>query len=284
MREFVVSGDGCGSKVCSTLASLENLNHLGGYLSISGLGNVVDFVEAKKAELKRKKNLSHLKQFFNSNKEIEADEARISNFAKLSSLEYLSLNNMSSLKRVGDEILGIESHVASSPSSSLIIAFPKLKSLKFESLDEREEWDTTRREDEDVTIMPCLHSLTIDFCIELKNRYHQQKLSDYEMISRIPKFRRGLLALDFSHRRHEDFVVDSSKEEMVIEYFNCQLTGSKIQLNVMVQPVIEVIRHIHHRAAIDEIDRGVLRASHACLDNSYTRMVFRNPIIGEKCI
>ncbi|KAK2654533.1 hypothetical protein Ddye_014389 [Dipteronia dyeriana] len=85
---------------------------------------------------------------------------------RLSSLEYLSLNNMSSLKRVG-EFLRIESDVASS-SSSFIIAFPKLKSLKFESLDEWEEWDITRREDEDVTIMPCLRPLTIDFCIELK--------------------------------------------------------------------------------------------------------------------
>ncbi|KAK3220091.1 hypothetical protein Dsin_014061 [Dipteronia sinensis] len=218
--EFVVSGDGFGSsKVCSTLASFENLNHLGGYLSISGLGYVVDFVEAKKAELKRKKNLPHLELFFNSNKEIEGrtneddkfllevlqppsnlEELKIAQYGgntvspswliplsklrrltlsycencehlpplgRLSSLEYLSLNNMSSLKRVGDEFLGIESEVASS-SSSFIIAFPKLKSLKFESLDEWEEWDTTRREGEDVTLMPCLRSLTIDFCILLK--------------------------------------------------------------------------------------------------------------------
>ncbi|KAH7565391.1 hypothetical protein JRO89_XS09G0200700 [Xanthoceras sorbifolium] len=80
---------------------------------------------------------------------------------------------MSCLKRVGDEFLGIESDVASSSSSSsLIVAFPKLKYLKFESLDEWEEGDTTmrRREDEEdgVTIMPCLRNLTIDFCIELK--------------------------------------------------------------------------------------------------------------------
>ncbi|KAL5755840.1 hypothetical protein ACOSQ2_020586 [Xanthoceras sorbifolium] len=86
---------------------------------------------------------------------------RLPPLGRLPSLEYLSVNNMS------------ESDVASSSSSSsLIVAFPKLKYLKFESLDEWEEWDTTtrRREDEEdvVTIMPCLRNLTIDFCIELK--------------------------------------------------------------------------------------------------------------------
>ncbi|KAH7565400.1 hypothetical protein JRO89_XS09G0201700 [Xanthoceras sorbifolium] len=224
--EFIVSGstDGCGSSNVCTLASLENLNHLGGYLCISGLGNVVDFCEAKKAELKKKKNLLHVDLFFNSNKEegrtneedkflLEAlqppsnlEQLKIAQYrgntlspswlipltklrrptlsycencerlpplGRLPSLEYLSVNNMSGLKRVGDEFLGIESDVASSSSSSsLIVAFPKLKYLKFESLDEWEEWDTTtrRREDEEdvVTIMPCLRNLTIDFCIELK--------------------------------------------------------------------------------------------------------------------
>ncbi|KAK1570810.1 hypothetical protein Q3G72_007288 [Acer saccharum] len=95
---------------------------------------------------------------------------------------------------------------------------------------------------ENVHTLMCIRQLYIidrgvlqasDLSPEFQNRYHQQKLSDYEMISRIPKF-----------------------------------------------------RHIHpcvHQAAIDAIDRGVLRASHACLDNSYIRMVFRIPMIGEKC-
>ncbi|GAY67762.1 hypothetical protein CUMW_259080, partial [Citrus unshiu] len=58
---------------------------------------------------------------------------------KLQSLENLHIWRMESVKRVGDEFLGIESdHHGSSSSSSVIIAFPKLKSLSIEVLRELE--------------------------------------------------------------------------------------------------------------------------------------------------
>ena len=47
---------------------------------------------------------------------------------------------MESVKTVGNEFLGIESDLHDT-SSSVIIAFPKLKSLSVEGLMELEEWD-----------------------------------------------------------------------------------------------------------------------------------------------
>ncbi|KAL9448530.1 hypothetical protein AB3S75_015924 [Citrus x aurantiifolia] len=90
---------------------------------------------------------------------------------KLPSLEALSLLIMRSVKRVGDEFLGIESdHHGSSSSSSVIIAFPKLKTLSIEGLMELEEWDygITRTGNTVINIMPRLSSLTIGSCPELK--------------------------------------------------------------------------------------------------------------------
>ncbi|GAY67770.1 hypothetical protein CUMW_259120 [Citrus unshiu] len=83
---------------------------------------------------------------------------------KLPSLEQLFISYMSNVKRVGDEFLGIESdHHDSSSSSSVVIAFPKLKSLTIELLDELEEWDygITRTGNTFINIMPRLSSLTI---------------------------------------------------------------------------------------------------------------------------
>ncbi|GAY67766.1 hypothetical protein CUMW_259110 [Citrus unshiu] len=76
---------------------------------------------------------------------------------KLPSLEQLFISYMSNVKRVGDEFLGIESdHHDSSSSSSVVIAFPKLKSLTIELLDELEEWDygITRTGNTFINIMP----------------------------------------------------------------------------------------------------------------------------------
>ncbi|KAH9750761.1 hypothetical protein KPL71_014002 [Citrus sinensis] len=90
---------------------------------------------------------------------------------KLPSLEQLFISYMSSVKRVGDEFLGVESDRHDSSSSSLvIIAFPKLKSLRIEGLMELEEWDygITRTGNTVINIMPHLSSLVIDSCYELK--------------------------------------------------------------------------------------------------------------------
>lgn len=85
---------------------------------------------------------------------------------KLSSLESLFIWNMSVVKGVGNEFLGIESEGTSSA-----VAFPKLKSLDFWMLEEWEQWDyeIARREEIDVSIMPCLRYLTIRSCNKLKD-------------------------------------------------------------------------------------------------------------------
>ncbi|XP_024040619.1 putative disease resistance protein RGA4 isoform X2 [Citrus clementina] len=87
-------------------------------------------------------------------------------------LEKLILCNLKSVKRVGNEFLGIEESgeddPSSSSSSSSVIAFPKLKSLKIWFLDELEEWNYRITRKENISIMPRLSSLEIDSCPKLK--------------------------------------------------------------------------------------------------------------------
>ena len=72
--------------------------------------------------------------------------------------------------------LGIESDhcdSSSSSSSSLIIAFPKLKSLSVEGLMELEDWDygIKRMGYTSINIMPRLSSLEIS--VGLRDRFHE---------------------------------------------------------------------------------------------------------------
>ncbi|KAH9751839.1 hypothetical protein KPL71_014461 [Citrus sinensis] len=87
-------------------------------------------------------------------------------------LEKLELYNLKSVKRVGNEFLGIEESSEDGPSSSSsspsVIAFPKLKSLIIEELDELEEWNYRITRKENISIMPRLSSLTIWYCTKLK--------------------------------------------------------------------------------------------------------------------
>ncbi|XP_024040912.1 disease resistance protein RGA2-like [Citrus clementina] len=87
-------------------------------------------------------------------------------------LEKLTINNLKSVKRVGNEFLGIEESSeddpSSSSSSSSVIAFPKLKSLNIEEFDEVEEWNYRITRTENISIMPRLSSLTISSCNKLK--------------------------------------------------------------------------------------------------------------------
>ncbi|XP_024040027.1 putative disease resistance RPP13-like protein 1 [Citrus clementina] len=136
---------------------------------------------------------------------------------KLPSLEALSLWDMKCVERVGDEFLGIESDHHGS-SSSVIIAFPKLKSLSIEFLRELEEWDygITRTGNTVINIMPRLSSLTIAHCPKLmalpdhfhqtttlkelhiwecrllEERYRKGEGEDWPKISHIPNLRIGL--------------------------------------------------------------------------------------------
>ncbi|KDO43466.1 hypothetical protein CISIN_1g0022652mg, partial [Citrus sinensis] len=75
-------------------------------------------------------------------------------------LEKLELGNLKSVKRLGNEFLGIEESSeddpSSSSSSSSVTAFPKLKSLEIKGLDELEEWNYRITRKENVSIMPQL--------------------------------------------------------------------------------------------------------------------------------
>ncbi|KAK4838690.1 hypothetical protein QYF36_015662 [Acer negundo] len=47
-----------------------------------------------------------------------------------------------------------------------------------------------------------------------------RQLANIKVFAIVLSYRKGLLALDFSHRGHENFVVDLNKEEMVIDFIN----------------------------------------------------------------
>ncbi|KAL9447403.1 hypothetical protein AB3S75_014965 [Citrus x aurantiifolia] len=83
---------------------------------------------------------------------------------KLPSLEDLYIAGMKSVKRVGNEFLGVESDM----DGSSVIAFPKLKKLTFYIMEELEEWDLGTAIKEEIIIMPRLSSLTIWSCRKLK--------------------------------------------------------------------------------------------------------------------
>ncbi|XP_022721419.1 putative disease resistance protein RGA3 isoform X2 [Durio zibethinus] len=92
---------------------------------------------------------------------------------KLPSLESLYIGEMRSLEKVGIEFLGVEKEEisalsASSESPSSIIAFPSLKHLEFRDMEEWGYWiPLTSKEEELISIMPRLCSLTIDSCPKL---------------------------------------------------------------------------------------------------------------------
>ncbi|XVF26899.1 hypothetical protein REPUB_Repub14bG0060100 [Reevesia pubescens] len=103
---------------------------------------------------------------------------------KLPCLESLEILNMSRVKKVGVEFLGVakeegqtSSPTSSSSSSSSMIAFPKLKSLHFAYMREWKEWinseiPSTGGVEVDITIMPRLQSLDIQRCPRLKTLPH----------------------------------------------------------------------------------------------------------------
>ncbi|XP_044496094.1 putative disease resistance protein RGA3 isoform X2 [Mangifera indica] len=86
---------------------------------------------------------------------------------KLSSLEILMIWGMKRVKRVGNEFLGIENDTTSASSS--VIAFPNLKFLMFDDMEDWEEWNynITKRRDGDITVMPSLKTLKISLCPKL---------------------------------------------------------------------------------------------------------------------
>ncbi|KAH9685039.1 hypothetical protein KPL70_013789 [Citrus sinensis] len=166
--------------------------------AVDGHKGYVD--EAKRLELDRKEYLFNLKFWFDMKDEggemrkNEDDQLLLEALKPpldlkellpplgiLPSLEKVIITYMISVKRVGNEFLGIESdhHEPSScSSSSVIIAFPKLKSLTISWMLELKEWNygITRTGNAFINIMPRLSSLTIDSCPKLKalpDHFHQ---------------------------------------------------------------------------------------------------------------
>ncbi|OMP10391.1 putative disease resistance protein RGA4-like protein [Corchorus olitorius] len=93
---------------------------------------------------------------------------------KLPSLESLEIVKSSAVKKVGVEFLGLvrEGQTSSSPSSSPMIVFPNLKSLRFTDMRDWREWSydvpSTSRGEAESNIMPLLQSLDIQRCPNLR--------------------------------------------------------------------------------------------------------------------
>ncbi|KAH9751740.1 hypothetical protein KPL71_014413 [Citrus sinensis] len=138
-------------------------------------------------------------------------------------LEKLELRDLKSVKRVGNEFLGIEESTeddpSSSSSSSSVIAFPKLKSLEIWGMEELEKWNYRITRKGNISIMPRLSALSICDCPKLKvlpdyilqtttlqelriedcpileERYREGKGEDWHKISHIPHIKWSPLTL-----------------------------------------------------------------------------------------
>ncbi|XVF26900.1 hypothetical protein REPUB_Repub14bG0060200 [Reevesia pubescens] len=109
------------------------------------------------------------------------DWESLPSLGKLPSLEYLSIEGMKKVKKVGEEFLRGEREQGQASSSLLsfpssYIAFPKLKKLHFVDMEEWEVWEYgnqfTGRGENYVTVMPCLNSLYFYSCPKLKKLPH----------------------------------------------------------------------------------------------------------------
>ncbi|XP_024039272.1 disease resistance protein RGA2-like [Citrus clementina] len=196
LEKFVVGGGVDGGSTCR-LESLKNLQLLR-ECRVEGLSNVSHVDEAERPQLYNKKNLLRLHLEFRLGLQFggeededgggEGEEGRRKNekdeqllealqpphlppLGKLP-LEKLQLRYLKSVKRVGNEFLGIEESSEDEPSSSSasssVTAFPKLKSLKIWDMEELEEWNYRITRKENISIMPRLSSLTIWSCPRLK--------------------------------------------------------------------------------------------------------------------
>ncbi|KAE8680745.1 Ras-related small GTP-binding family protein [Hibiscus syriacus] len=83
---------------------------------------------------------------------------------KLPVLEHLEIWEMKNVKEVGQEFMGAEGETSSS-SDNNNIAFPSLKHLKFQFMEEWQEWNYGNL----LTTMPLLSSLRINSCLKLKS-------------------------------------------------------------------------------------------------------------------
>ncbi|XP_048444105.1 putative disease resistance protein RGA3 [Pyrus x bretschneideri] len=137
-----------------------------GSLTIKLKGNVKDERELEKAQLWDMKKLFHL--------EIDSEDRWseckfLPPLGKLPYLEKLTLLRLDKVEKIGGEFLGIvdldETSLTSSSSTSF---FPKLKQLHINNMYALEEWgvgvEGWNKEDSEISIMPCLSSLLIQYC------------------------------------------------------------------------------------------------------------------------
>ncbi|XP_044486347.1 disease resistance protein RGA2-like [Mangifera indica] len=223
LNKFIIGGDGYNNKACTSLDSLKNLKlnqrslqlvlryvrdinaiklaNLGSMKNLLDLVLRFDMLGDKRTSelilgvLKLPSNLLKLQILGYGGRSMPFDwkvslsklrELQLCVFSaceylpplgKLPSLESLTIYSMHEVVRVGNEFLGIENGVTS------IIAFPKLKFLRFLELAKWKEWhfetseytdedstifETSEYTVEDITIMPCLRFLSMMFCPELK--------------------------------------------------------------------------------------------------------------------
>ncbi|XP_016647600.1 PREDICTED: putative disease resistance protein RGA3 [Prunus mume] len=90
---------------------------------------------------------------------------------KLEYLETLTLLEMVGVRKVGVEFLGLEDQTSFRIRSPPLILFPKLKQLCFGLILNWEEWEGVEewtKEDSEITIMPCLSKLEMEWCPLLK--------------------------------------------------------------------------------------------------------------------
>ncbi|KAL6128329.1 hypothetical protein ACLB2K_071684 [Fragaria x ananassa] len=141
LDQFYVRAEG------NKLEHLENLNQLQGSLTILTWG---DPKMAEKANMANKAHLLHLRLYVDS--------------GKLPSLESLDIKRFDRVEKVGVEFLGIKTRSSTTSSS-----FPKLKQLTMRMMGSWKEWGGVPEEVyENITIMPCLSELTIEYCEKLR--------------------------------------------------------------------------------------------------------------------
>ncbi|KAG8369959.1 hypothetical protein BUALT_Bualt14G0067400 [Buddleja alternifolia] len=102
---------------------------------------------------------------------------------KLPFLEELEIWSVETLDHVGHEFLGMNDKTSIVP----LTIFPKLKILEFGNCDKWKEWEDISEEEEEnnmISIMPCLHELTIHTCSELKALPHRllRKASSLQLL------------------------------------------------------------------------------------------------------
>ncbi|KAH9751819.1 hypothetical protein KPL71_014452 [Citrus sinensis] len=172
-------------------------------------------------------------------------------------LEELGLLNLKSVKRVGNEFLGIEESTeddpSSSSSSSSVIAFPKLKYLEIWGMEELEKWNYRITRKGNISIMPRLSALSICDCPKLKvlpdyilqtttlqelriedcpileERYREGKGEDWHKISHIPHIKWS----------PQEFGVDTIMQVIMV----CRVSSPRVCSKVSCHQLVQL--HVH---------------------------------------